>query len=78
MDSVLEFRDLNFGGTADLDDGDTTGESSESFLELVLVVFGGGTFDLLSDLVGSLVDVLFGAGSTHDDDVVLGDDDLLG
>jgi hypothetical protein len=39
LDSVFELLDLNFGGSSDLDDSNTSGKSSKSFLEFFFIVF---------------------------------------
>ena len=39
LDSVLEFLNLNFGGSSNLDDSNTSSKSSKSFLEFLFIVF---------------------------------------
>ena len=78
LDTVLELGDLNLRGTADLDDGDTTGEAAETLLELLLIVLGGGEIESTGDGVHALLNLGLLAGAAHDDGVVLRDDDLIG
>lgn len=56
-DSVLDLVDLNFGGTSDLNDTDSTDKLGETLLELLLIVFGGGDLDLVLDELHSLIDL---------------------
>ena len=78
LDAVLELADLDLGSTADLDNGNATSESSHALLELLTVVLACRVFHGSSDSVNTLLDILSGAGATHEDSVILGDDDLLG
>jgi len=78
LDTVLELTDLNLGGTADLDDGNTTGESSHALLKLLFVVLGRSLVHAGHDRLNTLFDLSDLTGTTHQDSVVLGDDDLLG
>lgn len=77
LDSVLEFLYLNFGGATDLDDSNATSQSTESLLEFFLVILRSCDFDLFLDGLNSLVDIILGASTTHDDGVVLCNDHLL-
>ena len=77
IDSVLKFVDFGFGNSADLEDGDSSGELGKSLLELVLVIAGSGGADGLADLVDSLLNGGLVAGSFNHDGVVLADDHLL-
>lgn len=78
LNTVLELGDLNLRSTADLDDGDTTGEAAETLLELLLIVLGGSELDRAGDGGHTLLNLSLIAGATHDDGVVLRDDDLIG
>jgi hypothetical protein len=78
LDSILELTNLNLGGTADLDDGDSTSKSSSSLLELLLVVLASGVLHLAVDSLDTIIDICLLARATHDNGVVLGDDNLLG
>lgn len=78
LDAVLKLGDLDLRGTTDLDDSNTTGESSHALLELLAVVLASCVFHGGNNGVNTLSDILAGAGTTHDDGVILGDDDLLG
>merc|ERR1740117_1861259 len=78
LNTVLELTDFNLRSTTDLDDGNSTGESSNTLLELLSVVVAGSTFHLVSESLNTLGDFSGFSSSSHDDDVVLGDDNLLG
>jgi hypothetical protein len=47
FDARLLLLHLDFGGGADLDDGDAASELRDALLQLFLVVVAGGFFDLL-------------------------------
>ena len=51
FDAGLLFFHLGFGCSADLNDCNAAGELGEPFLEFLLVIIGGGLFDLGLDLV---------------------------
>lgn len=75
-DTVLLLADLNLRGTADLDDGNTAGELSETLLELLLLVLGGGGVSHdTTDLLAALGNVVLAALAVEDDGVLLGDGD---
>jgi len=78
LNAVLELSDLDFRSTTNLDDSDSTGESSDTLLELLSIVVTGGTFHLVSEVLNTLGDLFGASGSSHDDDIVLRDDNLLG
>ena len=78
FDAGLLFLHLDLGRSADLDHGDAAGELGNALLELLLVVVGGGFFDLLADLLDAALDVRALAGAVDDRGVFLLDDDLLG
>ena len=78
LDAVLALLDLDFGGTADLDHGNTAGELGQTFLQLLAVVVRGGFLDLRLDLGNAALDVVLGARTIDDGGVFLGDVDLLG
>ena len=69
---------LHFGGGTDLDHGHAAGELGDPLLQLLLVVVGGGLFDLNPDLLDTGLDVRLGAGAVDQGGVFLGDQDLLG
>lgn len=77
LDSVLDLTDLDFGGSSDLDDSDSSLQLGKSLLELFLIVLAGGGGQSLLDLLDSLFDGVLFSISVHDDGVVLGDDDVL-
>ena len=75
-DTVLLLANLNLGGTADLDDGNTTGELSKTLLELLLLVLGGGGVSHdTTDLLAALGNGVLAALAVEDDGVLLGDGD---
>src|SRR5258707_2547799 len=82
MDSVFDtgllFLQFGFGGCADFDDGNAADQLGKAFLQLFLVVVGGGVFDLGADLLPTAFDVRGLAGAFDDRGVVLVDGDLLG
>ncbi len=69
---------LHFGGGADLDHGHAAGQLGHAFLELLLVVVGGGVLDFLADLLHTGVDVRLLALAADHGGVFLVDVDLLG
>lgn len=78
FNSILEFSNLDVRGSSYLDDSDTSGESSESLLELLLIVFRVGLLNLFLNDLDSLVEVGLLTNSAQNDGVVLGDHDFLG
>ena len=77
LETVLLLVDLDLGGSADLDDGDTAGELGESLVELLLLVGGGGLALGLADGLAAVSNGLAVAGAVEDDGLVLVDGDLL-
>src|SRR5438477_962155 len=75
---LLLLLDLDLGGAADLDDGDTAGELGQALLELLAVVVRGGLLDLGADLGDAALEVGLLARTVDDRGVLLLDDDLLG
>lgn len=74
--TVLLLTDLNLGGTANLDDGNTTGQLRETLLQLLLLVLGGGGVGHdTADLLAALRDVVLAALAVEDNGVLLGDGD---
>ena len=57
IDAVLALLDLDFGGAADLDDGNTAGELGKPLLQLLAIIVGGRLLDLRLDLVDAGLDV---------------------
>ncbi len=78
LNASFLFLELGFGGRANLDDGDAADKLGKALLELLLVVVGGGVFDLLADLLDAALDFRRLAGAFDDGGVVLVDGDLLG
>ena len=72
---MLDLLELGLGSSADLDDGNATGELGQTLLELLTVEVRGGVLHLAFDLSDASVDSLLGTGTTHDSGVVLGDGD---
>jgi len=77
LNTVLELADLDFRCSTDLDDSDSSGKSANTLLELLSIVITGGTFHLVSESFDALSDLLFFTSSSHDDNIFLGDDNLL-
>ena len=77
LDSVLKFLNLHFRRATNLDDGNATSKSTESLLEFFLVVFRSCDFNLFFDGLNSLVYFILLTSTTHDDSIVLCNDDLL-
>ena len=73
VDAVLALLDLDFGRAADADHRNAAGELRQAFLQLFLVVVGGGLFDLRLDLGDAGLDVGLLAGAVDDGGVVLVD-----
>ena len=78
LDAVLLLLELDLGGGADLDHGDTAGQLGQALLELLAVVVGVGVLDLGLDLVDPALDVGVVARTFDDGRLVLRDDDLAG
>ena len=74
---MLNLLELGLGSSADLDDGNATGELGQALLELLAVEVRGGVLHLTLDLSDAGVDGLLGASAADDDGVVLGDGDGL-
>ena len=72
---MLDLLELGLGSSADLDDGNATGELGQALLELLTVEVRCGVLHLALDLSDASVDSLLGTGTTHDNGVVLGDGD---
>jgi hypothetical protein len=74
--AVLLLADLDLGGTANLDDGDTAGKLGKTLLELLLlVVAGSGVVHDTADLLAAGGDSILVALTVKDDGVLLGDGD---
>jgi len=78
LDAILELADLDLRGTTNFDDSNTTGQSANALLELILVVIAGCVLHSTSDGINALLNILACASTAHDDRGVLGDDDLFG
>ena len=78
LNAVLALLELDFGGGADLDDGDGAGELAEALLQLLTVPVRGRGLESALDLDDAGVDVLAGAVALDDGGLVLGDDDAAG
>ena len=74
---MLDLLELGLGSSADLDDGNATGELGQALLELLTVEVRGGVLHLTLDLSDTSVDGLLGASAADDDGIVLGDGDGL-
>lgn len=78
-EAVLLLADLNLGGAADLDDGNTARELGKTLLELLLLVLGGGGVGHdAADLLAALSNRVLAALAVEDDGVLLGDGDGAG
>jgi hypothetical protein len=74
--AVLLLADLNFRGTANLDDGNTARKLGKTLLELLLlVVAGSGVVHDTADLLAAGGDSVLVALTVKDDGVLLGDGD---
>src|SRR5215469_1501711 len=78
LDASFLFLQLGLGSRANLDDGNAANELGKALLELLLVVVGGGVFDLLADLLDAAFDFGRLAGALDNGRVVLVNGDLLG
>src|SRR5476649_1466182 len=78
LDAGFLFLERGFGRGADIDDGNATGQLGQTFLELFLVVVGGGFLDLTADLGHAALDVGILAFAFDDRGVFLVDHDPLG
>ena len=75
---MLAFLGLNFGGSANLDDGNAASQLGQTFLQLLAIVIGIGVGDFGTNLSHAGSHVFLGAAAGHDGGLILGDDDLLG
>ena len=64
---------FGFGGGADVDLRHSAGQLGQALLEFFAIVFAGGGFDFIADLLGPALDGLF-AAAAHDDGGVFGGD----
>ena len=71
LNAVLLLLQLDLGGGADLDHGDAAGQLGQALLQLLVVVVGGGLFDLGLDLLDAGLDGALGALALDDGGVVL-------
>src|SRR5258708_1910257 len=78
LNAHLLFLHFGFSCGTDIDDGDTTGELGQTFLELLAVVIGRGFVDLATDLLHAALDVGRLACTFNDRGVFLVDHDALG
>ncbi|KAF1056423.1 MAG: hypothetical protein GAK44_00240 [Pseudomonas delhiensis] len=69
---------LDFGGSTDLDHGNTASQFGQTLLQFFTVVVRAGLFDLLADLGNAGFDVSLGASAVDDGGVFLVDDHALG
>eukprot|EP00128_Syssomonas_multiformis_P010631 Colp12_sorted_trinity150504_noHs@26170 len=74
--TVTLLADLDFRGTANLEDGDTTGKLSKTFLQLLLLPLTSGLSDLLADGLRTRINVLLVTTTVQKESVVLGDNNL--
>jgi hypothetical protein len=73
IDAILALLDLDFGGAADLDDGNAASELGKPLLQLFLVIIGRGCLDLGADLLDTGLDIITRTGTVDDGGVVLVD-----
>ena len=77
VDAILLFLDLNFGGTADADDGDAAGQLGKPLLQLFTIVIGAGFLDLGANLLDVAVNLGLPANAIDDGGVFFLGRDLL-
>ena len=77
VDAVLLFLQFGFGRSTHVDDGNAAGQLGQAFLELFLIVVGGGFVDLATDELHATLDVGRLAGALDDRGIVLIDDDAF-
>ena len=76
---ILLLANLNLGRTADLDDGNTSGQLGQTLLELLLLVLGSGRIgDDTANLLASLSNSTLAALAVENNGVLLGDGDGAG
>jgi hypothetical protein len=78
LNAILKLSDFDFRSSTNLDDSDSTGKSTNTLLELLSVVITGSAFHLVFKGLNALSNLSGFSSSTHDDDVVFRDDNLLG
>src|SRR6185369_10681766 len=78
FDASLLLFHLRLSRRADINDGDTTGELGQAFLELLAIVIGSGLFDLTADLANPALDVGVLAFTLNNRGVLLVNRDPLG
>src|SRR5699024_10791000 len=76
FDAVLAFLEFNLSCGAGTDDGDTTGELGQTFLEFLAVVLGVGVFDLTADLADAATNLVGISRAFNDGGLILGHDNL--
>src|SRR5690606_11530258 len=78
LDAVLLLLELDFGGGADLDDGDGAGELAAALLGLLAVPVALGLIEDGADLGDAGVDVFLAALALDDGGLFLGGDNAAG
>src|SRR5574343_1482343 len=78
FDAGLLFLHFDFGGSANLDDGNAASQLGNTLLQLFAVVIGGGFLDLDADLLDAGFNGSGIAGAVDDGGVFLGDFNALG
>jgi len=78
LNAILKFADFDLGCTTNFDDCNSTGKASNTFLNLFLVVLAVGSVLLLVEYFNALFNSFGLTGTSHDDGIVFGNNDLLG
>ena len=67
----LLFLHFRLGGSANVDHGNTSGQLSQTLLQLLAVIVGSGFLDLTADLLNATLDVRSFTGPLDDNGVFL-------
>lgn len=77
MNAIFKFLNLDFGGTTNFDDCNSSGKSSHTLLNLFLVVLAVGSVLLSAEYFYTFGNSCLLSSASHDNGIVLGDNDLL-
>ena len=77
IDQGLAFLHFGFGGRADVDLGNTTGEFGQTLLEFFPIVIAIGVVDFAADLNDASFDLVLLASAADDDGLFAGDSDAF-
>jgi len=78
LNAIFKFLNLDFGGTTNFDDCNSSCKSSHTLLNLFLVVLAVGSILLSAEYFNTFGNSCLLSSASHDNGIVLSDNDLLG